>query len=118
MMKSFKMRARGWAVAGALAAGLATAAGGAVAQDMPKTQLKVVGAWGNLLQYKNFEQPFWTKELAEKWPKAAEFLKKANFSNAEIAKAAMMVDVDGMTPEDAAKKWIADNETIWKAWVN
>ena len=30
----------------------------------------------------------------------------------------MMVDVDGMTPEDAAKKWIADNETIWKAWVN
>jgi glycine betaine/proline transport system substrate-binding protein len=59
-----------------------------------------------------------SKELAEKWPKAAEFLKKANFSNAEIAKAAMMVDVDGMTPEDAAKKWIADNETIWKAWVN
>jgi len=66
MMKSFKMRARGWAVAGALAAGLATAAGGAVAQDMPRTQLKVVGAWGNLLQYKNFEQPFWTKELADK----------------------------------------------------
>lgn len=59
-----------------------------------------------------------SKELAEKWPKAAEFLKKVNFTNAEIAQAAMMVDVDGMTPEDAARKWIADNEKVWKVWVN
>lgn len=36
------------------------------AQDLPKTSLKVVGAWGNLSQFRNFEQPFWTKELAEK----------------------------------------------------
>ncbi len=62
-MKSIAKRARLWALAGAVAAGLA---GTAVAQDMPKTSLKVVGAWGNLTQYKNFEQPFWTKELAEK----------------------------------------------------
>lgn len=51
------------AVAGALLAGLA---GHSMAQDMPKTPLKVVGAWGNLTQYKNFEQPFWTKEVTEK----------------------------------------------------
>lgn len=62
-MKSIAKRARLWALAGAVAASLA---GTAVAQDMPKTSLKVVGAWGNLTQYKNFEQPFWTKELAEK----------------------------------------------------
>jgi TRAP-type C4-dicarboxylate transport system substrate-binding protein len=41
-------------------------AGSALAQDLPKTHLKVVGAWGNLSQYKNFEQPFWTKEITEK----------------------------------------------------
>jgi len=47
-----------------LAAGLALMlAGAASAQDLPKTQLKVVGAWGNLSQYKNFEQPFWTKDV-------------------------------------------------------
>jgi glycine betaine/proline transport system substrate-binding protein len=28
-----------------------------------------------------------------------------------------MVDVEGMTPEDAAKKWIADNEASVKAWL-
>ncbi|MBP7063360.1 TRAP transporter substrate-binding protein [Ferrovibrio sp.] len=56
MMKSL-------ALAGALFAGVA---GSALAQEMPKTALKVVGAWGNLTQYKSFEQPFWTKEISEK----------------------------------------------------
>ncbi len=39
---------------------------GAQAQELPRTHLKVVGAWGNLSQYKNFEQPFWTREIPEK----------------------------------------------------
>lgn len=36
------------------------------AQELPRTQLKVVGAWGNLSQYRNFEQPFWTREISER----------------------------------------------------
>jgi glycine betaine/proline transport system substrate-binding protein len=56
--------------------------------------------------------------LAKTWPAAEAFLRKVNFSNAQIAAAAAMVDVEGMTPEDAAKKWIAENEATWKAWMN
>jgi glycine betaine/proline transport system substrate-binding protein len=59
-----------------------------------------------------------SKQLGEKWPAATAMLKKVNFTNAMIASAAALVDVDGMTPEDAAKKWIATNETTWKTWVN
>ena len=58
-----------------------------------------------------------SKALGEKWPAAAAFLKKVNFTNPQIAAAAAMVDVDGLTPEDAAKKWIADNEAAWKTWM-
>lgn len=58
-----------------------------------------------------------SKQLADKWPKAYEMLQKVNFSNPQIAAAAAMVDVEGMTPEDAAKKWIAENEATWKAWI-
>ena len=58
-----------------------------------------------------------SKQLGEKWPKAAEILKKVNFTNPQIAAAAAMVDVEGMTPEDAAKKWGADNEATWKTWL-
>lgn len=36
------------------------------AQDLPKTQLKVVGSISSLPPYKEFEVPFWTKTLAEK----------------------------------------------------
>ena len=44
-------------------------------------------------------------------------LKKVNFTNPQIAAAAAMVDVDGMAPEDAATKWVSENEAIWKPWV-
>ncbi|WP_374634756.1 TRAP transporter substrate-binding protein [Ferrovibrio sp.] len=63
-MKRFKSLAHGALLGSFLAAGLGASA--ALAQDMPKTPLKVVGAWGNLTQYKNFEQPFWSKEITEK----------------------------------------------------
>ena len=44
----------------------AFAAGPALAQDLPKTQLKVVGSISSLAPYRDFEVPFWTKHLAEK----------------------------------------------------
>ena len=38
----------------------------ALAQGLPKTQLHVVGSISSLPQYKDFEVPFWTKQLPEK----------------------------------------------------
>lgn len=58
-----------------------------------------------------------SKALAEKWPAANRLLTNVNFTNAQIAAAASMVDVDGMTPEEAATKWIAENEATWKKWM-
>ncbi len=66
---------------------------------------------------KGYLKKLGSKQLGEKWPKANAILQKVNFSNPQIAAAAALVDVDGMTPEDAAKKWVADNEAIWKTWV-
>ncbi len=56
-------------------------------------------------------------DLEKKWPAAAAFLRNVNFNNEEIAAAAAMVDVDALSPEDAAKKWIAENEAKWKTWM-
>ena len=57
-------------------------------------------------------------ELEKKWPRAFAVLKKVNFTNPQIAAAAAMVDVEGMTPEEAATKWVSENEAIWKEWLN
>ncbi|NMG32888.1 transporter [Azoarcus sp. TTM-91] len=41
-------------------------AGSALAQDLPKTQLKIVGGLSNLTAYTDYERPFWTKTIPEK----------------------------------------------------
>ena len=56
-------RAAAFAVPALLAAFATTAV---QAQALPKTQLRVVGSISSLPQYKEFEVPFWTKQLSEK----------------------------------------------------
>lgn len=58
-----------------------------------------------------------SKAMTEKWPVAYAFIQSVNFTNEQIAAAAAMVDVEGLTPEEAATKWIAENEATWKAWM-
>ncbi|MBK6469018.1 MAG: ABC transporter substrate-binding protein [Rhodobacter sp.] len=55
--------------------------------------------------------------MEAKWPKAYVVLQKVDFTNAQLAEMAKMVDVDNMEPEDAAAKWLADNEAVWKPWT-
>jgi glycine betaine/proline transport system substrate-binding protein len=30
---------------------------------------------------------------------------------------AALVDIDGLSHEEAATKWLADNEATWKSWL-
>jgi len=55
----------------------------------------------------------WTKTH----PAAAAMFKKLSFSTGQIGAMAALVDVDKMTHEDAGKKWLADNKSVWKAWT-
>ena len=43
----------------------------------------------------------------------AKAFKKMSFSTSHIGAMAALVDVDKMTHEDAAKKWLADNKSVW-----
>jgi glycine betaine/proline transport system substrate-binding protein len=43
--------------------------------------------------------------------------KKLSFSTSQIGAMAALVDVDKMTHEDAAKKWLADNKSVWQAFT-
>jgi TRAP-type C4-dicarboxylate transport system substrate-binding protein len=55
-----KMRIARW-----ILALVCCAAGAACAQELPKTHLKVVGAWDFLSQYKNYEEPFWAHTVSD-----------------------------------------------------
>ena len=57
------------------------------------------------------------KSFPEKHPDAYKVLQKINFSDLDIAVMAKLVDVDKMETEDAASKWLAENEDRWKSWL-
>ena len=60
------------------------------------------------------------KAVNENFPKthpdAAAIFKNMSFSTSHIGAMAALVDLEGMTHEDAAKKWLADNESVWSAF--
>ena len=47
-------------------------------------------------------------------PKAAAMFKKLSFSAQDIGQMAALVDIDKMSHEDAAKKWLADHKDVWQ----
>src|SRR6056297_1263823 len=55
--------------------------------------------------------------MQEKWPTAYEVLTKVNFTNAQIAQMAKLVDIDELEPEEAAEVWLEENQDVWKPWV-
>ena len=57
-------------------------------------------------------------KFPETHPHAARVFKKMSFTTSQIGAMADLVDTDKMTHEDAAKKWLADNEGVWKPWTN
>ncbi len=56
-------------------------------------------------------------EMTVKWPSAYCVLSNINFNNAQIAQMAKFVDTDEMEAEDAAAKWLGENEGVWQPWV-
>lgn len=56
--------------------------------------------------------------LPEKNPGAYAVIQRINFTNLDIAVMSKLVDVDKMEVQDAATKWMADNDAKWRAWLN
>jgi glycine betaine/proline transport system substrate-binding protein len=51
-------------------------------------------------------------------PDAYGIIQKINFTNLDIAVMSKLVDVDKMEVQDAATKWMDDNDAKWRAWLN
>ena len=53
----------------------------------------------------------------EKWSCAFELIKNINFNGAQISAAATYAEVDEMSPEQAALRWIGENREVWEKWL-
>ena len=64
----------------------------------------------------------WLKKAANyKFPKthpaAYMAFSQMSFNAGQIGSMAALVDIDKMSHQDAAKKWLADNEKVWKPFT-
>jgi glycine betaine/proline transport system substrate-binding protein len=64
----------------------------------------------------------WLKKAANyKFPKthpaAYTAFSKISFTTTQIGQMAALVDVDKLSHQDAATKWLADNEAVWKSFT-
>jgi glycine betaine/proline transport system substrate-binding protein len=64
----------------------------------------------------------WLKKAANyKFPKthpaAYKAFSKISFTTTQVGQMAALVDVDKLSHQDAAKKWLADNEAVWKPFT-
>lgn len=55
--------------------------------------------------------------MVYKWPRAYVVLSKISFTNPQLAEMAKFVDIDEMDEEDAAQRWLDENEDVWKPWL-
>lgn len=58
-----------------------------------------------------------SKNLVDKAPKAADFIKNFSWSAEHQNTVADYITNQDMTREEAAKKWAEENEAVWKAWI-
>ncbi|MGQ0670042.1 MAG: ABC transporter substrate-binding protein [Actinomycetota bacterium] len=57
-------------------------------------------------------------ELETRAPAAFAFLSGMTYDNPSQEAIAFSIDVDGLSPEDAAQKWVDENQSVWQAWVD
>ena len=52
-----------------------------------------------------------------KWPAAYKALTRINFTTNHVGTMAMFVDVEEMEHDEAAARWIEENEDVWSLWL-
>lgn len=58
-----------------------------------------------------------TAGLEERAPQAFAFLSNLEITNEQQNEMAVLVDVEGMSAEDAAAQWVEENADVWEAWL-
>ena len=58
-----------------------------------------------------------SKNLEDKAPKAAQFIKNFKWSAEDQNTVSNYIANENMTREEAAKKWVDENEATWKPWI-
>lgn len=57
-------------------------------------------------------------ELPERAPEVADFLERFDMDITEVSQVLLQIENEGLSPDEAALNWLAENEASWSAWVS
>jgi len=55
--------------------------------------------------------------LKDRYPDVYQLIKNIKLTNEQQAGMILDIDINGMSREAAVRKWMAANESVWKAWI-
>lgn len=58
-----------------------------------------------------------SRDFAENGGAAYELIKRFQWTNADQNEVASAIALDGLSPEEAARRWVRDNEAMWRSWL-
>jgi glycine betaine/proline transport system substrate-binding protein len=58
-----------------------------------------------------------SKNFPDDWPCALQLVKAISFDNKEISETAALVEVSGLSAEQAAQRWLEQNHPRWQNWL-
>lgn len=56
--------------------------------------------------------------LKDKWPGAHKIISRYQVSNEDISSMYAMVELEGLSADEAAEKWMSQNEDVWSKWIS
>ncbi|WFB08970.1 ABC transporter substrate-binding protein [Streptomyces sp. LX-29] len=62
-------------------------------------------------------QKYLNADFAKEGGKAAEFLKRFRWTKEMQNEVSELIASKGLTPEEAAERWVKDNREVWRAWL-
>ncbi|CAM5582575.1 glycine/betaine-binding protein [Streptomyces narbonensis] len=62
-------------------------------------------------------QKFLNARFADGGGDAAAFLKKFRWTTEDQNEVALMIAEQKLSPQEAAGRWVKENETTWRAWL-
>jgi len=69
-------------------------------------------AWKDMIMYNGMHG-----DSAKKYPEVREFVQNYNMSREDLGEMMVAVENEGITPEESVRRWLAENEDVWRKWI-
>ena len=69
-------------------------------------------AWKDMIMYNGMNG-----DAAKQYPEVWEFVQNYHMKREHLGEMMVPVEMEGITPEESVRRWLAENEDVWRNWI-